>query len=504
MNLPLFIREYIVIAGFIIIGTFGFYFSFKKRIFLTWGRLLFLVITAACFSKNFFVFAFFLFWLTKLFIPKKTVITRIGYYLLLLPLAPPNIFQHVPFPGLEQLFTLTYPRLLHIFILLPIFMTYTKKPQKSLFSYPLDKYVVLFFLYTFIMGFRDATLTNGFRMGFNWFVDFFILYFVISRAIDESDNFKELFKPMIFVASILAIINIFETLKYWHVYSSIMVNLSEGGRVGYLSRLGHLRAYGSFGDPIVSGTYLAVMMGLIVFLQYLSSKQHKTLLGLLMGLFFVAIFSTMSRGPLIFIALFFFVFFALIRGKALKLIPILFAMGFVFLFLPIADVTMSSLPFIGKKAQNTIEYRKILWANSIKVAKRSPLTGSNTYLEEPEMKELKKYGGKLIGGGIDVVNSYLQILLSHGIIGIAIFVLICVATLSNLWRALFRCNCENTVVLGKVLFSISSALLVTIATVSMISFLPFYFWCIIGLCSGYTSVVSAGVRAKTQNIGNTK
>lgn len=487
VSLP--VREYIVISGIILTVTALFRIFFRDKNFIIWGRLLFIVITAAYFARNFFIFASILFLLIHMFVPKNTTREKLCYYLLLLPLIPPGIAQRIPFPGLEQLFTLTYPRMLNIFILLPIFLNLINHSKKGLFKQQLDKFVALYFLYIFSMGFRDSTLTNAFREGLNLFIDYFILYFVISRTINETDTFKAILRPMIFIASILAVTGVFETLKGWHVYSSLTADLGSMAATTYAMRLGFLRATGSFGSTIPFGMYLAVMIGFTMLLQHLSSGRNKTYLSLLLVLFFVATLCTISRGPLVLIGMFFFIFALLARQKTLKLLPLLLAIGFALLLLPITTATISTLPFIGKKAQGTIDYRKTLWNNSLEVVKRSPLTGSNTYLQEPEMIELEKAGGKLKEGGIDIVSAYLQIMLRYGMIGLSFFAIICLTSLGNLLKAFYKAKQSDTVMIGKILFSITMSYLISIATVSMVSLLPFYFWFFIGLCTSYSSMI---------------
>jgi len=487
--ISLYIKEYVVIILAISASTFCFRFFFKDKTFFEWGRLLFLVITAAFFSKNFFIFGLVLFVLLKLFVPKKSVEQKIVYYLLLLPLVPCSLSKAIPFPGLEQLFTLTYPRMLNIFILLPIFVRYFRKTNRRLFSYPLDRYVVIYFLYIFSMGFRDTTMTNAFRSGFDLFIDFFVLYFAISRSIDLDNKyvFEQLFRAIIFSGFILALISIYETVQNWHLFTSLpsILDSHGGGVIDFRKRLGFLRAFASFYNPIPFGMYLGIIVGYGIYMRHLSGRIQKLYFNLIIAIFLIAIFCTVSRGPLVLLVLTIFIFLLLAKGKAYKIIPTLLALFFVLIFLPITDTIVSTLPFIGKKAQKSVDYRKVLWTNSMAVVKKSPITGSNTYIDEPEIQDLKKIGGGLKGGGVDFVNSYLKIMLQHGTLGLSLFGLVSLFTLVSLWKAFSRACFENTQLLGKMLFSTTISFMIALSTVSMISFLPFYFWCLIGLSQGY-------------------
>ncbi|MCQ9206670.1 MAG: O-antigen ligase family protein [Omnitrophica bacterium] len=491
--LPLFLREYAVITGFIIIGSFIFRFFFNDRIFLRWGLLLFLVITALYCSRNFFLFTAILFVLVRKFVPKKPSIECLSYYFLLLPLVPENFAQKIPLPGLQQLFTLSYPLMLNIFILLPIFLNVFPYIKRTIFSQRCDKYIIIYLVYVFFLGFRDTTLTDAFRSGFYLFLGPFMLYFVVSRTISRAEDFAKLFKPMIFVAFILALMGIFNTIKGWNMYEALefISEILATKRVGYLRRLGVLRAQASFSHPISFGTYLTLMIGFMMFLKD-SFYEKKTQFHLVIGTLFFSMLFTLSRGPLLGFAVFFFIFIILMKQKAFKFTPIILALAFAFLFSPISNITLSTLPFVGERQQRTVEYRKKLWVNSIKVAKRSPLTGNNSYMEEPEIQELKKYGGVLITGGVDIVSSYLLILLQHGLIGLCLFLLIFLKLLFGILKAFFSTRDETLSLLGKMLFSITAATLVMMATVTYQS--SYYLWCLFGFCAVYLQIIKGESR----------
>jgi O-antigen ligase len=486
---PLFIREYIVIAGLIIIATFAFYAFFKKRNLLKWGQLILLVLSSAYFSGNVFVTIGFLLVLLHFFMPKKSMAIKVGYYFLLLPLIPLGFSQSIPFPGLEKLFVISYSRALTLFILLPLFLSFVLHPKKGLFSLPFDKYVILYFAYIFIIGFRDTTFTDAFRGGFNLFIDFFIPYFVVSRVMTSAEDAETIFRPMMLIAFILALMAIFETLKGWHMYVSLR-DISQGfTTIGYGRRLGMLRASGSFLSPIIFGVYFSIMISFLIFLRYCAPHKKMIYFNLTAAIFFTAILCTISRGPLVSIVVFFFVFILLERKRSLRLVPIALAIIFALFLSPLSNITLSTLPFIGEKQQRTIQYRQRLWTNSLKVIKRSPLTGSNTFMEEPEIQELRKHGGAMRKGRVDIVNSFLMIILNHGIIGVTLFALILIHSLYNLLKASFIARDEKETILCKTLFSIIMAMVATLATVSTVSFLAHYLWALFGLTAGCIHMV---------------
>ena len=484
MGLLLFIREYIAIAVLIAIGTCCFSFFFKDKIFLKWGWLLFLTISCAYLTRNFFISIIIFLGLIHVFVPKRPNIARLGYFLLLLPLIPLGFVHDIPFPGLEKLLALSYPRALSIFILLPIFFNSFGQPDKRLFSQPLDKYVILFFMYIFLMGFRDTTPTNAFRLGLTSFLDFFLIYFVVSRIVCSLEDFGYVTNAMVFSGFILALMAIFETAKGWHMYQGLL-EIVATGFFHYPKRLGLSRAVGPFLNPIPYGVYFVVMLSGLTYLKFYESSRRGNYYNLIAGVFFAAILCTLSRGPLLGVAIFVFLFVTLAKQQVAKMLPLILSIFFVLFLSPISEVTISMLPFIGQKQQRTISYRKKLWSNSLEVIKKSPLTGSNTYMEEPEIQELREYGGSLKESKVDIVNSYLQVSLHHGIVGLALFILVLSGILLRLWRKSFLVHGKKEILLGKMLFSITLTMMVILGTVSTISFLGHYLWFVLGLGAAY-------------------
>src|SRR5262249_9626620 len=125
-----------------------------------------------------------------------------------------------------------------------------------------------------------------------------------------------------------------------------------------------------------------------------------------------------------------------------------------------------------------VTYRQKLFENSIVVIERHPLFGTPDYRQTPEMLEMMQ--GEHI---IDIVNTYLEIALSSGLIGLSLFVGIFVSILLRLRRMLkFRAVGDadfNTYVRASI--AILIAMLAAIATCSSIDFIPYILWSFAGL-----------------------
>lgn len=498
MGTPLFIREYVCLLLITFFGTLVAFLLFRDKKVFKFEFLLVLVLTAVYFSGNFLLFIVVLFPVIYLGLQKNSATGKISYYFFLLPFLPIALQQKIPFPGLEQLVTINYQRALNIYILLPIFLGILSRPKKAPLKSMVDKCVILYFAYIFIIAFRRTTFTNSFRFVFEIFIDHFILYFVVSRLAGSVENFEKFFKSIINSALILAFIGIFETVKNWRMFDALFM-ITRGGawEQGYSSRQGVLRA-GGFLNPIVFGVYLYIAIAFLIFLIYSGKTTRRIPAILVICILFFGIFCSLSRSPLTGAAIFFLCFVLLEKQKLLKLASIALIVCSLLIISPLGKGVISSLPFIGKEDQGSITYRKILWENALIVIKRSPLLGNIAYANEPEIEALKRSGGRLASGGVDIVNSYLGIALTYGIIGISIFVSILSLTIINLWKAIHLAKDKTPIMLGHILFSLTASLLIVLVTTSQITIFPFLIWILIGFSMGYSYMVKEKYSAKIE------
>ena len=122
----------------------------------------------------------------------------------------------------------------------------------------------------------------------------------------------------------------------------------------------------------------------------------------------------------------------------------------------------------------------------MQVIAMEPWFGSPYFMYAEPMQELR------IGNLIDVVNSYLLVALRYGYVGLAMFCSVFAAALWAVIAALRRQPAEDTerFAQGQAILGMLFAVLVTIATVSDISFIPILWWCAAGLAIGYGHLVA--------------
>ena len=405
-------------------------------------------------------------------------------YLLLVCAIPP---YGLGIPGLgiiNYFFTLNYVRLLSLVILLPAFLTLmhdrnTLRP----FATKTDKLLLLFLLLTVMLQLRDTTVTDTLRQAFYAFIDIFLPYFVLSRSLRTPQQFKTAIAAFLFAATLSASIGIFEFIKHWLLYSSLphIWQISTNG--SYLNRGTSLRAYASYGGPIVFGYAMAIAIGLYAYIAAgITDKtgRRNGLLVLMAGLL-----ASISRGPWVG-ALVMFVAFIATGQKAMQRIARLAAIGILLLVLlpviPGGGKFLNVLPFIGHIDSDTINYRQRLFHNGWIVIQRNPLFGSVNVLKTPEM--LSMVQGQ---GIIDLVNSYLAIALFYGIIGLLLFSSFFISILARVNHARQQfLAAPELALLGRSLLATMIGVLIIIATVSSIDLIPTLYWTLAGIGMAYS------------------
>jgi O-antigen ligase len=107
-------------------------------------------------------------------------------------------------------------------------------------------------------------------------------------------------------------------------------------------------------------------------------------------------------------------------------------------------------------------------------------------MKTPEMQEMRQGQGI-----IDIVNSYIQITLRYGLVGLGLFAGFFALTMLGILRAmrLIKDKGSEEHLLGRALLATQVSILVIITTVSSISFIPLMCWSVAGLGVAYAQMV---------------
>lgn len=457
-----------------------------------WQFSWFLMLYGAVLLKNIWFIAAAVIVIANVKIPAKSV-HRVYFYLVLICTIP-LIYAQIPgFAGIQNLIPLTYTNLMIMSLLVPVMIT-LESPQK-IFSISTDKFIISFVTLLSLLQFRDNTITNAGRESFLFFIDIFVPYYVITRLINTHERLKMALTALFIGIIPFALIGVFELLTSWFMYTSIAPH------IGYISsfnqyrdiRGGGLRAMAVFFGPIVLGYVMIYTGAILLYLQHFIKNRKLVLLAF--GAVFLCVLATKSRGPWIGFALMLMMFIWTGRNGFGKLVKYgILGLGLLILasLTPAGSKYVELLPFIGDERTDTFDYRAQLLENSMILFKKNPLFGDINFRNTSEMESLRQGEGI-----IDVVNTYIGILLPYGLIALSLFAGLFVFLILRCRKIIKRPNIDlETKLQGRILISCIAGVMFTIFTVSSVSYIPTFYWVLIALSSAYINI------NKTTKIGS--
>ncbi|MHC8411819.1 O-antigen ligase family protein [Pseudomonas sp. Hz4] len=418
---------------------------------------------------------------------RKSERNPVALFFLLLFLIPPSPVEIPGFGLINYFFALNHVRLLALCVLLPAFFALRRRADTVPFgrTWP-DKLLAANIVLTSLLYLRDTTVTDTLRQTLYLFIEVFLPYYVASRALKSLSDFKDALFGFVLAAMVLSLIGLFEYSKHWQLYSAVVNAMGMQWDPGYLSRGGSLRASATTGQAIALGFVISVAIGFYLYLQEnVRSKLQRSFGALLLA---GGLYVPLSRGPWVGAAAMIVVFIGTGR-KAVKRLMLLAAAGVLALPLlavvPGGQKVLDLLPFIGTVEVENITYRQRLIDNAVIVIQRNPWLGSFDYRSTPEMQSLTQGQGI-----IDIVNTYIGVALSFGLIGLTLFVVFFVSVLQGIRKGMrsFPNKDDEARRLGRALLATLAGILVTIVTVSSISVIPVVYWSVAGLGVAYAQM----------------
>lgn len=406
--------------------------------------------------------------------------------------AAPHFTMLIPGIGpIQNLFYINHIRMLNLAILLPLALMVRRKQKGSPphFRAP-DLAIIGYLLVMLIAHVRSDSVTMVMRTAFYLYVDTWLPYYVASRAITRMQHFRQLAAGFLLAAAIMALIATFETLKGWLVYESLRLPLQIPIEFfSYITRGdgGPLRALASTTYPIILGYVLTVGLGMYAFISGELKPRWKSRIA---GLCLVAgLIASLSRGPWVGAAAMLLVLIALGPGKSKRLASAIGVGGIVIIGLmasPWAESLIGFLPFIGDIQAENLDYRARLLDVSLLVLAQNPLLGDLNFMANPLLDQMRQGQGV-----IDIVNTYLQVAMPYGLLGLALFISALLLPMRAVWRVRSKLARDQHEAerLGRVLLAIMLATLVTIASASSIGAIAPVYWLMTGLCVAYARML---------------
>lgn len=448
-------------------------------------NLWFAITLIAFLAHNFWIYIIVAGALLLITAPRET--NKAALFFLLLFAVPPIQAQISGLGVIQHFFTIHYLRLLSLTILLPAFLVLRKRAvTEGAKQTNADMILAAYLILNLLLQLNVDTFTNTLRHGFYAFIDVVLPYYVVSRSLKDMQSFRDALMSFVVAAMILAIIGGFEFSKHWLLYSPLEDALGvQWGYGGYLERDDSLRAQASTGQPIVLGYIMAVSLGIFLYLKKSIPSRTTWMIGLV--LLIAGLVEPLSRGPWIGAAVILLVF-AATGPKAFSRLSLIGLIGM--LVLPIVLTTPAGkkiidyLPFVGTVDDETVTYRQLLIEVSMNIIEANPLFGSFDFLLY--LEELRQGQGI-----IDLVNSYLNIALASGLVGLSLFAAFFGVILFNIRKGMHGLDAnDERHLLGRVLMATLIGILVIIFTVSSINSIPVVYWAVAGLGVAYVRMLA--------------
>lgn len=448
-------------------------------------NLWFAITLIAFLAHNFWIYVIVAGALLLLTAPRET--NKAALFFLLLFAVPPIQAEISGLGVIKSFFAIDYFRLLSLTILLPAFLDLRKRAvAEGAARTNADMILAAYIILNLLLQLNVDTFTNTLRHGFYAFIDVVLPYYVVSRSIKDIQGFRDALMSFVVAGMILAIIGVFEFGKHWLLYAPLKSALGvPWGYGGYLERDDSLRALASTGQPIVLGYVMAVALGIFMFLKKAVRNRAVWITGL--ALLVAGLIAPVSRGPWIGAAVVLLVFIGT-GPKALSRISMLALLGIValpiLLSTPAGEKIMSYLPFVGTVEEETVTYRQLLFEVSLSIIMANPLFGSYDFLLY--LEELRQGQGI-----IDIVNSYLNIALASGLVGLSLFASFFGVILIGIFKGMRGLGKNDELhLLGRVLMATLIGILVIIFTVSSINVIPVIYWAVAGLGVAYVRMLA--------------
>jgi O-antigen ligase len=449
-------------------------------------------------SSNFFICAFIvgpiILWAAR----KDT--NPICLYLILMQ-ALPSVPVNIPMPGINGLIELNYARLLSMCVLVPIIIQIGRSKSKKLHrSHPFGTmdYLLIGFgiLQTVLYIVPDApnhmivqdSWTNLLRRGFLFYLDIFVLYYAVSRSCANQNSLKEAIAAFCTSTIVIASIGIVESMRHWLLYVDVGARWRyELFSTIYSMRGGILRAQAASGHPLAFGLLITIGFGLWMYLR--RSVSNWWYRNVAQCILILALLLTFSRGPW-FGALIVYLSFSALGPHALskmfKALGGIILVGSALFTTPFGDRIVHVLPFMGGTVDlDSYLYRQQLLASSLEVIKEHPFFGDRfVYRDLESMRQGQ--------GIIDFVNTYAEIALSYGLVGLGLFLgFILSGTLKAYARARAaarKASNDDLCILGVSLVACVVGTLVMIASNSFVGTSVTITYILMGLVAAYSSM----------------
>ncbi len=415
----------------------------------------------------------------------------LALYCLLILVIPQDIAHELPGVGpVRYLFLVDHVRVLNLVLLLPLALRLRKTERRESspqFRLP-DLLVIGLILFMVFCEALNASLTGTIRTAFNLGIDIWLPYFVASRALRDSRDFREMAGALVLCCWLVGTLAAYEAMSRWLLYFSLRGELGLQPSFYAVRGVSAIRAQVSATQPIVLGYLLVVGLGMLHYVApLLRPKSGAWLAGIGAT---AGLLGSLSRGPWVGAVAMLLANVSLGPARVRRVAMLLGVGGLALTLLllsPYGQLFLDVLPFIGEIDSGSVDYRVQLFDVSIEVFRQNIWLGDVNFLGNPLLEQMRQGQGI-----IDMVNTFLQIALGYGVVGVTLFCGAFLAAFRAVWRVRrLRLDDAEVERLGRTLLVTLVGILVMIATVSGIGVVPTVYWLIIGASIGYSRAFAA-------------
>lgn len=417
--------------------------------------------------------------------PKVNKDKQLLFFMALMPALPMFIRWQLAIPGTSvRLFDLHYLDLLNLIYLLPFAASGRKRgpppvPSGIFFADKFGRYSVYFVLYILFLGFRDTTLTNGFRQFVQGALELLIIVMAFRNLNCSKHTIDCALKGMLIAACMMGMIAVFQKITLWKFYTTLSYSVATFDTI-YLAteiRGGTMRTPSTM-YPVPFGLYMALCAGIMG--SYLIKNKFDIFSAGVLAMCLLGLALSDSRGAMLGLICIWGLM-CLFSRKLNAVRQLIFSMRWVLIIVTIGSISIlfniDSLTQMDE--HGTFLYRVELIQNSMAVVRDNVLFGSERFRSHPAL-EASRQGQ----GIIDITNALLGMLLHYGAVGLLTFLYIFYALVKMMIKERAIASQAGNTGLDfefRMLISLLIAYIIVIVTVSFVDRIEQYYWILIGL-----------------------
>lgn len=361
---------------------------------------------------------------------------KIGIYLLFACTLPPINSKLGGFGGINYVLALDHRRVVSLLLLSWAAMEIVAMkpaPRATRFLW-VDLLVIAYQCLRFALQVPHSTMTTLARILVESTLDILLPYFVVTRGVRSMADLRFVGGHLFIGIAFAAAVGVMETLLQHNLYSGLQSIYDMRWQLTYaLMRGGLIRIQATTPEPIILAFLLLFGIGLGYWMKGQQWRRPSTVV--LFAAIFVAEIATFSRGPWLGAVVIMLALVAMrhMSAAAFRIVLVMLVILGVGLKLANADeqVVAALGAIFGSEKSDlaSIEYRRELLDTSLALVKQSPWLGVPNYAAQ--MQNLVQGEGI-----IDVVNSYIAIMLDAGLVGLTLYLLPFLIVLNRLISAI--------------------------------------------------------------------